>query len=185
MSDQQRPVGPYVFTEYRDPTAASHPYDPCYPEVADHLISLMAGVLPGLVVEHIGSTAVPECSGKGVVDMMCIYPPGDLDAVQVAVESLGYQAFRSADPFPQERPVYIGSVDWQGARFRTHMHLIPEGWPEIETQRTFRDRLRADPDLVKAYCALKEAVLAAGAGDNVAYNAGKEAFIKDVIEGRR
>ncbi len=180
-----RRIKPYVFTRYQDSAAASEPYDPRYPAVAELLAGLMRSVVPNAMVEHIGSTAIPGCAGKGVVDMMCVYPTGSLDAVKQAVETLGYQLFLAPDPFPPERPVYVGVVDYQDEPFRTHMHLMPEGWPEIETQRTFRDRLRANPALVEEYVELKQAVLSAGVEDSGAYNAGKDAFIKDVIEGRQ
>lgn len=185
MSNERRPVGPYVFTQYQDATAADEPYDPRYPAVADLLTRMMLDVFPGAVVEQIGSTAIPGCAGKGVVDMMCVYPTGSLDVAKRAVESLGYQLFLAPDPFPPERPVYVGVVDFEGESYRTHMHLMPEGWPEIETQRIFRVRLKANPALVDEYVKLKRAVLSAGVEDSGAYNAGKNAFIKDVIEGRR
>lgn len=179
-----RPITAYVFTRYDDPAAADEPYDARYPAVAQQLVDLIQGRLPGAQVEHIGSTAIPGCAGKGVVDMMVIYPD-DVQAARNAVEALGFQAFVAREPFPAERPVYVGSIKYDGTSFRTHAHLMPVGWPEIETQRTFRDRLQANPELVAEYVALKRAVLAAGTNDSVDYNEGKSAFIQAVISGER
>lgn len=185
MEQGERPIGPYVFTDYTDPAAADVAYDPRSPEVAARIAGLIRGALPEAEVEHIGSTAIPGCDGKGVIDMMVIYPDGAIDEARRAVESLGFELFLAREPFPPERPVYIGTIDLDGDTFRTHAHLIPPGSPEIETQRRFRDRLSSNPDLIAEYVALKRAVLASGTKDSAEYNEGKNAFIKDVIEGRR
>jgi GrpB-like predicted nucleotidyltransferase (UPF0157 family) len=184
MSKHQPPVKPYEFTRYDDPAAADEPWDPRYPEVARHIADLIQPALPAAEIEHIGSTAIPNCTGKGVVDMMVIYP-GRIEEAREVVEDLGFQPFVSSDPFPPQRPVYIGTIRHAGDTFRSHVHLMPPGWPEIETQRRFRDRLRVEPKLVAEYVALKRAVLAAGISSNVEYNDGKGAFINDVIAGRR
>lgn len=185
MATAERPIGPYVFTDYTDPAAADVAYDPRSPDVAGRIAGLIQSVLPAATVEHIGSTAIPGCDGKGVIDMMVLYPEGGIAEARAAVEQNGYQRFESRDPFPPERPVYIGTIEHNGDIFRTHAHLMPPDWPEIVTQRVFRDRLSANPELVAEYVAVKRAVLATGTKDSAEYNDGKNAFIKDVIEGRR
>lgn len=185
VSDGERPVKPYVFVDYSDPASAEAPYDLRYPDVARRIAGMIEQVLPNAEFEHIGSTAIPECAGKGVVDMMVVYPEGDIAATRQAVEGLGFQLFLAREPFPRERPVYVGMVEHDGEMFRSHVHLLPPGWPEIETQRMFRDRLAADPGLVAEYVALKRAVLTAGVEDSADYNEGKNAFIKAVVNGER
>ena len=176
-------VGRYEYIRYGDLRDAFRPYDARCPEVARRAADLIRGRLPGARVEHVGSTAVPGCPGKGVVDLMLPYDPGALGAVRAAVEGLGFQLHVGRDPFPPERPVYVGTLAHDGEPFRLHLHLIPAGDPEVATQRRFRDALRADPALVVAYAARKQAVLAAGASDGSDYNRGKEAFIRSVIGG--
>ena len=39
-----------------------------------------------LAVEHIGSTAVPGCAGKGIVDLAAFYPPDMLPATRDAID---------------------------------------------------------------------------------------------------
>ena len=185
VSHGERPVRPYVFVDYSDPASGDVPYDPRYPDVARRIAGMVEAVLPDGEIEHIGSTAIPECAGKGVVDMMVMYPEGAVAAARQAVERLGFQLFLSREPFPPERPVFVGMVEHDGEMFRSHVHLMPPGWPEIDTQRRFRDRLSADPALVAEYVALKRAVLTAGVADSGDYNEGKNAFIKEVINGER
>jgi GrpB-like predicted nucleotidyltransferase (UPF0157 family) len=47
---------------------------------------------PALTVEHVGSTSVPGCSGKGVIDLMVVYPPGLLkDTKTLGVKEKGVE----------------------------------------------------------------------------------------------
>jgi GrpB-like predicted nucleotidyltransferase (UPF0157 family) len=133
-------------------------------------------------VEHIGSTAVPGCAGKGVVDMMLLYPTGCLAAARDAVDGLGFQRQRSRpNAFTEDRPVRVGVIEHDGEQFGVHVHIIAADAPEVSTQRRFRDRLRADPALRDAYVASKQAVLATGISDPDAYNRGKEHIIQAVL----
>lgn len=175
------PIKEYAYVRYRDPTDAFRPYDARCPTVARRVAGLVRDRLPGARVEHVGSTAVPGCPGKGVVDLMLPYAPGDLDATCSAVRRLGFQLYLGRDPFPPERPVYVGTLT-HGDPFRLHLHLIPVADPEVAAQRRFRDALRANPALVAAYAEQKRAVLAAGAADAGDYNNGKAAFIRSVVD---
>ena len=177
------PIEPYEYIRYDDLAAAFRPYDPRHPEVAQRVAALIERRLPMAQVEHIGSTAVPGCAGKGVVDLMLLYPPGHLAAARDAVDALGFQRHDRPGAFPEERPVRIGMIEHDGDRFRLHVHIIAADAPEVAAQRRFRDRLRADPALVAAYVARKRAVLTAGVADSAGYNGGKAAFIQRVIDG--
>lgn len=174
-------IGRYEYVQYTDPAQAYRPYDPRCPEVAQRVIDLISAWMPDAVVEHIGSTAIPGCAGKGVVDLMLLYPPGRLAAGRDVLDGLGFQRHERPGAFPEERPVRIGTIDHDGETFRLHVHVIAADDPEVTTQRTFRDTLRANPALVEEYVANKRAVLIAGVTDSNDYNLGKDAFIKRVI----
>ncbi len=181
--ETESPIEPYEYIRYDDPAAAFRPYDPRCPAVARRVAKLIQRRLPLAHVEHIGSTAVPGCAGKGVVDLMLLYPPSHLAAARDAVDALGFQRHDRPGAFPEERPVRIGMIEHDGERFRLHVHIIAANAPEVAIQRRFRDRLRADPALVAAYVARKRAVLAAGLADSAGYNEGKAVFIQRVIGG--
>jgi len=176
-------IGRYEYVRYGVPGDAFRPYDARCPEVAHRVADLISGCLPDSRVEHVGSTAVPGCPGKGVVDLMLPYAPSNVDEVRSAVEGLGFQLHVGRDPFPPERPVYVGTLEHDGEPFRIHLHAIPADDPEVEAQRRFRDALRADPALVAAYAERKRVVLTGGVTDGHDYNLGKEAFIRSVIGG--
>ena len=182
---KQTPVdGPIL--PYDTRPASYHPYDPRSPEVAARLIELIAPNLRNATVEHIGSTAIPGCAGKGVIDLMVVYEPGTdaLAANRAAVEELGFLQWRAPRAHPDERPVMVGVIEHDGDPFRIHCHLIATDNEEIVRQRTFRDRLRADPALVAEYEAVKQDVLARGITFGPDYADAKGAFIKRVQSGK-
>ncbi len=177
-------IGRYDYVRYRDAADAYRPYDARCPVVAERVAALVGERLPGAPVEHVGSTAVPGCPGKGVVDLLLPYAEDDLAAIRSSLEGLGFQLHVGRDPFPPRRPVYVGTLDHDGEPFRLHLHVVPKADPEVAAQRRFRDALRADPTLVAAYAERKRAVLASGVDDGTDYNRGKEAFVRAVIDRR-
>jgi GrpB-like predicted nucleotidyltransferase (UPF0157 family) len=180
--NQDGEIGEYEYINYTDPTDAFRPYDPRCPEVARRVIALIGERFPEGRVEHVGSTAIPGCDGKGVVDLMLVYSAGRLAAARDAVDALGFQRQRpKPTAFPEERPVRVGSIVHDGETFRLHVHVIAADSPEVAEQLHFRDTLRSDPRLVAEYVAGKRAVLAAGVADSTEYNDGKDAFIKRVL----
>ena len=178
-------IGRYEYVQYSDPVAAYRSYDPRCPAVAQRVINLITAQMPDATVEHIGSTAIPECDGKGVVDLMLLYPPGRLAAGRETLDRLGFQRHDRPGAFSDDRPVRIGTIDHDGETFRLHVHVIAADAPEVVHQRAFRDTLRADPTFVAEYVARKRAVLAGGVSDSNDYNLGKDDFIKGVIHGQR
>ena len=112
-------IGPY---EQLPATCNDH--DPRSFEVAKRVADLIESHLPDVKVEHVGSTAVPGCAGKGVVDLMVLYPPGRLPEVKDVLNALGFQRQTGRNPFPEDRPLRLGSIEHDGTRFRLHAHVI-------------------------------------------------------------
>ena len=156
-------------------------YDPGAIDVAARAAALIEDAAPWTEVEHIGSTAIPGCAGKGIVDLMAMYPPGKLEATREAIDALGFQHQKAGHIFPEERPMRIGAIQYAGKRYRLHVHLIEMNSPEKETLRRFRDVLRADPALRDAYQAKKRTILQLGVRDPKDYTYAKREFITSVI----
>jgi GrpB-like predicted nucleotidyltransferase (UPF0157 family) len=168
--DGQR--GDVVIEKYQPVAVACHPWDPRAPDVASRVIALIRGRLPADAVEHVGSTAVPDCAGKGVIDILLLYPPGGLAAARDALDDLGFQHQGGRSPWPEERPMRVGSIRYEGTDFQVHVHVVAEGDEDAEEMLRFRDALRADPAMVAGYVAAKRAVLAAAAAKGVVYASG-------------
>jgi GrpB-like predicted nucleotidyltransferase (UPF0157 family) len=169
-------IGPY-----QKLPAAVRPYDHRVAGAAQRLRDLIESALPGVTVEHIGSTSVPGCAGKGIIDLQVLYPPGQLAAAREALDTLGFQRQQSRDPWPEERPMRVGSVEHAGALFQIHAHVICVDDPEVEANRRFRDHLRADPAMVDAYVARKSAIVNGGVSDATDYSYAKGDFIRDAL----
>jgi GrpB-like predicted nucleotidyltransferase (UPF0157 family) len=163
---------------YTDAPATCDEYDVDAPAVAQLVARAITAVEAGLVVEHIGSTAVPGCAGKGIIDLMVLYPPGQLPQAKRALDALGFQRQSTHDPFPEDRPMRVAAVSFNGRRFRVHAHVIAADAAEASVLRAFRDRLRAEPGLRAAYEQCKRNILSEGITDSVAYAEAKTEFIR-------
>lgn len=171
---------PQIFP-YSESRTAYVDYDPGAMGAAARVAALIEAAAPWTEVEHIGSTAIPGCAGKGIVDVMAMYPPGKLEATREAIDALGFQHQKLGHIFPEERPMRVGAIQYAGKRYRLHVHLIDTNSPEKETLRRFRDVLRADPVLRDAYQGKKRAILQSGVRDAKDYTYAKGEFITSVI----
>lgn len=175
MSDEP-PIGLY---QPRPPVCRD--YDYRFAAVARLVVRMIQSSLPYVRVEHVGSTAVPGCAGKGIVDLLIPVHGDELEDVKQGLDELGFQQQSGPDPFPESRPMRVGAVVYDEEVFLLHVHLVPADSPEVEELRFFRACLRADPDLVKAYVACKRAILAEGVDDGLEYCRKKWAFIEEVL----
>jgi putative acetyltransferase len=177
MPQIERIIGPY-----EERQVVCQDYDRRTAEVAQRVATSIQANLPGVIVEHIGSTSVPVCAGKGVVDLMLLYPDGQLATARDVLDALGFQRQTTRDSFPEDRPMRTGSVDFDGMTFLLHVHVIAASSPEAEELRRFRDRLRADSDLVASYVAAKKAILASGVTNSVDYCIRKGQFVQQTLQ---
>ena len=174
-------IGEIEILPYQQQPASYHEWDSRSPFVAALLIQSIETGNPAVTVEHVGSTSVPGCGGKGIIDLMLMYPTGELAAARDALDRSGFQHQVSRDPFPEERPMRVAAVHYDGDVFRTHVHVIAADSPEVAEFRLFRDALRRNPDLVAAYTQRKHEILAAGITDTFDYTTTKGAFCEAVL----
>jgi GrpB-like predicted nucleotidyltransferase (UPF0157 family) len=173
-----------VITAYPIKPPACLEYDPRVVEVAHEVMQMISAVLPRVTVEHIGSTSVPGCAGKGILDLMVMYPEGQLEEVKEALRHLGFQPQTVGHLMPESRPMRVGAVRYRGRTYRLHVHVIAAHSPEVEALRRFRDRLRANRQTVESYVEQKRAILAAGVTDSRAYTTMKSSFIRKALASR-
>lgn len=172
----QTPILPYSRSR-----AVYVEYDPGAVGAAAEVATLVEAAAPWTQLEHIGSTAIPGCAGKGIVDLMAMYAPGELDPTRAALDALGFQKQRTGHIFSEERPMRVGAIDHAGKHYRLHVHVIDVTSDEVVTLRRFRDALRADARLRNAYQARKRAILESGLHEPKDYTDAKGEFITSVI----
>jgi GrpB-like predicted nucleotidyltransferase (UPF0157 family) len=169
------PIRPYP---HPSPPPALRPWNPRAARAAARVVALIVERLPDTTIEHVGSSSVPGCAGKGYLDLVIPYRDDThLAAINEALFALGFGRQRNRDPFPETRPMRTGAIDHEGETFLLHVHVVPERGSETAELREFRDRLCADPALVAEYVAAKRAILDAGVRDGVDYAEKKGAFI--------
>src|SRR4029077_5251582 len=100
-------------------------------------------------------------------------------------DGMGFQPQSGGKMHPDTRPMREGSVIFDGAVFRLHVHLIPESSAEVDRLRKFRDRLAANPELVARYVEQKRRLVDARISDRSTYTLGKVAFIQSVLKSER
>jgi GrpB-like predicted nucleotidyltransferase (UPF0157 family) len=156
-------------------------YDERAVDAAAALAEFLRRDVQGVIVEHIGSTAVPGCAGKGIIDLLVLYEPGRLQSVRDKIDALGFQRQTTRDPFPEERPMRTGAFEHQGRPYFVHVHVVFADSPEVEDLRYFRDCLRADAELRSAYVAFKKKLLAKGIADSIDYAIAKGDFVRQCL----
>jgi 5-(carboxyamino)imidazole ribonucleotide synthase len=167
-------IGPYI----RLP-AAVEPWDARSLDVAADVRRRISDRRPDLVVEHIGSTAVPGLPGKGIIDLAIATTPDDVPAIAELLRELGFGPQPGPDPWPPSRPMLVGSLEIDGRSYRIHCHVLPDT-DELRRDLAFRDALLADPALVDAYAALKTDIVEGGPLEPHQYTYRKQAWIADV-----
>jgi GrpB-like predicted nucleotidyltransferase (UPF0157 family) len=158
------------------------PWDTRGPAAANSVMRILQTALPGIEIEHVGSTSVPGCDGKGILDLMLLIPVGHLSEVCAIIDGMGFQHQSGGKRHPDSRPMREGSFTFDGSVFRLHVHLIPESSAEVDRLRKFRDRLTANPELVALYVEQKRRLIDAQISDRSTYTLGKKAFIESVLE---
>src|SRR5690349_5250912 len=163
--------------------AAFHPWDPAAVDVARGVARLVESARPGTVVEHVGSSAVPNLPGKNIVDLAIEADPDDIPAIAETALSLGFGRQGGIAPFPPTRPMFTGTVDHGGVPYRVHLHVIPPARGELAELVAFRDALRTDPDLCRDYAEAKRRIVEAAPDGQPKelYTARKADFVLDAL----
>jgi GrpB-like predicted nucleotidyltransferase (UPF0157 family) len=178
---------PYEFVarmpigSYRPSAVEYLPYDSQARRVAAWVTEIILRSDGSLQIEHVGSTAVPGCWGKGIIDLLVLYAPNRLDAARKALDRIGFQRQSGDDPFPESRPMRVGSVEYFGRAYRVHAHVLEAGAAEARDLVRFRDLLRHDVALRRAYEAEKRGILARGITRSTDYSNAKGLFIRRAL----
>lgn len=112
-------------------------------------------------IHHIGSTSFGEIKAKPILDAMVVL--GSLDDVKPAVQILESEGFTYKGDilsrlYGQEEQAtrhFFSCYDADNETDFVHLHMLVEGHPDIQKHLTFRDKMRAHPNLRKSYEDLK------------------------------
>jgi len=153
-------------------------YNQNYPNIfateQKRLLPLVSGKVQ---IIHIGSTAIPRMSGKGIIDILIVVPVENVAVVSKELAPSGLflreNAGSSGRIFFSDKP--LGSSD-----VRFHYHLVAEGTSDHLNPIIFRDYLIAHPETADEYRTLKE-TLAQNSATSREYLEGKAEFIQSIL----
>jgi GrpB-like predicted nucleotidyltransferase (UPF0157 family) len=154
-------------------------YDPNWPTLFQELRDRVAAALDDLVVviEHVGSTSIPRCPAKPIIDMdVVISSLTDLPQVIARLVTMGYvhegdlgipgrEAF-SAPPDAPPHHLYVCS--FQSQEYLRHI--------------LFRDYLRTHHEAVQVYAILKQRLAHQFHHNRDAYSKAKSEFVAMILQ---
>lgn len=135
--------------------------------------------MPGFVIEHIGSTAVPGLAAKPVIDVMV--GGASLAEIEARIPALVAAGFRYVPAFENVMPQRRYFTFPAQPPHQVHVHAVKLGDDFWNDHLLFRDALRRDAALVQAYQAVKRRLAEHHAHDRAAYTDGKAPFIRRVM----
>ncbi len=158
------------------------PYNPIFPLLFENEKKRLSAFLTGNYrMEHIGSTAVPNLGGKGIIDMYIVAPKEDLEKISEEVILAGYE----------ERPrvsedthifLRIDLPDSIEKVRRYHVHINYPEAKDFEKTIRFRDYLRKYPEEVKRYAQIKKNAAEKANENKDKYMAIKAPIMKEILK---
>lgn len=172
------------FTTYRLLDSKVEPYDSNYPRVFQTVKELITQVISEVVIEHIGSTAIPGMYAKRIIDILMSYPREGWEDLLGKLDLIGFQE----TPFnniPEDRPMKVAGVVFSNQFYNIHVHLTsPQSDVHLDNIY-FCKQLRQNPQLAKEYEQIKQQAVRDGKVAATEYNLVKSPFIQRVLQGRR
>jgi GrpB-like predicted nucleotidyltransferase (UPF0157 family) len=135
---------------------------------------------PGVVIEHVGSTAVRGLCAKPVLDIALGVTA--LDQIEAGIPALARLGFTYRPEYEAIIPDRRYFVRPEGQAPRVHLHAVVLGSRLWLEHLAFRDALRENQDLAMAYAALKRRLAEVHAADKAAYTDAKAPFIRHVLD---
>jgi GrpB-like predicted nucleotidyltransferase (UPF0157 family) len=154
-------------------------YDPVWPALFAALRVPVAAALDDVAVaiEHIGSTAVPGLAAKPIIDLDVVIP--DEADLPTAIERLAFLGYiYEGDNGIPGRAAFV----WPPGTQRHHLYVCALDSVEYHRPVLFRDYLRAQPDVMAAYGALKRRLAERYGTQRDAYTESKGPFVSETLE---
>ena len=118
-----------------------------------------------IVIEHVGSTAVPGLGGKGIIDISIgirIWP--EAEEITLALKKIGFQHFHD-----RENHSLFASTRELCFENDFHVHISRIGTKRYENTLAFRDFLRNNPNEAARYDKLKQELFEKCSSNRQAY----------------
>ncbi len=131
------------------------PYDEgwkkAFADIKAELLAALGDCVQG--IEHVGSTAVEGMSAKPCIDVDVVISDYTVfDAVVRRLSAIGYVYEGDLGIKDREAFCYSGKFHL----LKHHLYVCPQSSEELRRHITFREFLKANPEAVRVYSAVKE-----------------------------
>lgn len=154
-------------------------YNPDWSEWANEEILELTALLKDYspIINHIGSTAIPNIQAKPIIDILVeLNPDTDWPRIKERMETAGYICMSVSDSRMSFNKGYT-PAGYADKVFHIHFHRAGDN-DEI----CFRDYLIAYPEVAKEYEILKLSLLPKYRNDRDAYTEAKSEFVRQTMK---
>ncbi len=130
-------------------------------------------------IEHVGSTAIPDLGGKGILDIVVGVSKSKFAEAKKKLEKAGYE-FREKASYP-ERLFFRIDYPYKNRKRRVHIHLTKFKGQDWKEMIGFRNYLLKHHDAVEQYVKIKKEGVKKALGNGEKYRKHKEKFIQNIL----
>ncbi|MFH1971065.1 MAG: GrpB family protein [Patescibacteria group bacterium] len=133
------------------------PYSPLFPIIFEKEKKRILKQIKNAIIEHIGSTSIPNLSGKGYIDLIISVPKKEMKVAKETLETkLGYE-YKKDVSIKDERLFFkkITPSKYSKETFY-HLHLTYFDSNDFKQAISFRDFLASNPEYIKKYSSIKK-----------------------------
>jgi len=150
------------------------PYSKIFPELfKKEKERIVSHLNQQLIIEHVGSTAVPGLGGKGIIDIAIAVDKENIESVSKQIQAIGYE-FRPFFSTPDRFYFITHHQDPEEGSRRYHVHLTGLASKEWKKLTGFRDFLLSSPENLQEYAELKKKAVGEADQDGEKYRKIKE-----------
>ena len=132
------------------------PYSNRFPELFEkEKRRLINGIKENIAIEHIGSTAIPNLGGKGIIDIAIAVNKEYIKSISKQLQKTGYE-FRPTASTSDRLFFRIDLPDKEEGQRIYHIHLTYLKSKDWEELISFRDYLRNNPEEARKYAKIKK-----------------------------
>jgi len=135
---------------------------------------------PTAKIEHVGSTAVRNLGGKGIIDIAVGVLGSKKSLARKKLETSHYTFREKASCL--ERLFFRKDRRYRSKTRRIHIHLVTYDSCEWKKMVGFRNYLIVHPAAIKQYSVIKKTGVKKALGDGEIYRTHKERFIKNILK---
>lgn len=166
---------------YKNQKYVFKPYSKTFPDLFKKEKDRISSFLKHASIEHVGSTAVPDLGGKGIIDIAICVPEKEMELTTEILKKIGYQ-YKPAYSTP-ERLFLIAYLPDSEEKTRVyHIHLTHPASMEYKGLIDFRDYLKNHPKAAQEYASLKKNAANIANQEGKHYRKIKEPMFKKIKE---